>query len=192
MRTLGIRAWHTLLVHETDHQVRSRREIALNLWCNSTFGMLLHVNHSNRAQMGRGTGNRRMLETLVTLDVRKLEPWQLDEAQQIWRDFSERKFLSFHQCAVDPARIELDERIVSDLLGLGEDAVAAVARLRTLLASEPSIHGSKKPEIALRGDREGQYSNPESTKRPVARLFCLDGPGRNGDRSHRLPLGGRP
>ena len=88
-----------------------------------------------------------MLETLVTLDVRKLEPWQLDEAQQIWRDFSERKFLSFHQCAVDPARIELDERIVSDLLGLGEDAVAAVARLRTLLASEPSIHGSKKPEL---------------------------------------------
>ena len=146
-RTLGVRAWHTLLVHETDPLVLPRREIALALWCNSTFGMLLHVNHSNRAQWGRGTGNRGMLETLVTLDVRKLEPWQLDEAQQMWREFSERNFLSFHQCAVDPARIELDERIVRDLLGLGEDAVAAVARLRTLLASEPSIHGSKKPEL---------------------------------------------
>ena len=146
-RTLGVRAWHTLLVRETDPQARSRREIALTLWCNSTFGMLLHANHSNRAQVGRGTGNKGMLETLVTLDVRKLEPWQLDEAQQIWRDFSERKFLSFHRCAVDPSRIELDERIVRDLLGLGEDAVAAVARLRTLLASEPSIHGSKKPEL---------------------------------------------
>ncbi len=147
VRTLGVRAWHTLLVQESDALARSRREIALTLWFNSTFGMLLHVNHSNRTQLGRGTGNKGMLETLFTLDVRKLEHWQLDEAQQIWRDFSERKFLSFHRCAVDPARIELDERIVRDMLGLGEDAVAAVARLRTLLASEPSIHGSKKPEL---------------------------------------------
>ena len=83
-----------------------------------------------------------MLETLVTLDVRKLDTWQLEEAQAIWQDFSDRKFQSFHQCSVDPVRIALDERIVRDLLGLGEDAVAAVARLRTLLASEPSIHGS--------------------------------------------------
>ena len=147
IRALGVRAWHTLLVQETDPLIRSRREIALALWCNSTFGMLLHVNHSNRAQLGRGTGNKGMLETLVTLDVRKLESWQLDEAQQIWREFRDRKFLSFHQCAVDPARIELDERIVRDLLGLGEDAVAAVARLRTLMASEPSVHGSKNPEL---------------------------------------------
>ncbi len=88
-----------------------------------------------------------MLETLNTLDVRKLEAWQLDEAQALWRDFSDRKFQPFYQCAVDPARIELDERIVRDLLGLSEDAVAAVARLRTLLASDPSIHGSKKPEL---------------------------------------------
>ena len=147
VRTLGVRAWHTLIPQAANPPDRSRLETALTLWCNSTFGMLLHVNHSNRTQVGRGTGNKGMLETLVTLDVRKLQPWQLDEAQQIWRDLRERKFLSFHQCAVDPARIELDERIVRDMLGLGEDAVAAVARLRTLLASEPSIHGGKKPEL---------------------------------------------
>ena len=39
-------------------------------------------------------------------------------------------------------------RIARDLLGLGEDALASVARLRTLLASDPSIHGSKKPELS--------------------------------------------
>ena len=88
-----------------------------------------------------------MLETLVSLDVRKLRPWQLDEAQAIWRDFNDRELQPFYQCAVDPVRIELDERVVRDLLGLGEDAVASVARLRTLLASDPSIHGSKKPEL---------------------------------------------
>ena len=58
-----------------------------------------------------------------------------------------RRFESSHQCAVDPARIELDERVVRDLLGLGEDAAAAVGRLRTLLASDPSIHGSKRAEL---------------------------------------------
>ena len=147
VRTLGVRAWHTLRVQETDPVVAAQLEILMALWCNSTLGVLLHANHANRTQYGRGLGNKGMLETLVTLDVRKLEPWQLDEAEQIWRGFSNRKFLSFHQCAVDPARIELDERIVRDLLGLGEDTVAAVARLRTLLASEPSIHGSKKPEL---------------------------------------------
>ena len=147
VRTLGIRAWFTLKVNEADQMAKSRREIALALWCNSTLGLLLHANHSNRAQEGRGTGNKGMLETLATLDVRKLKAWQLDEAQALWRDFSDRKFQPFYQCAVDPARTEMDERVVGDLLGLGEDAVAAVARLRTLLANDPSIHGSKKPEL---------------------------------------------
>ena len=147
VRALGVRAWHSLNVEARDHQDQSRREAALALWCNSTFGMLLHANHSNRAQRGRGTGNKGMLETLTTLDVRKLDAWQLDAADAIWRDFSAREFRSFHQCAVDPARIELDERVIRDMLGLEEDAVATVARLRTLLASEPSIHGSKQPEL---------------------------------------------
>ena len=127
--------------------IRARREIALALWCNSTLGLMLNANHSNRSQAGRGRGNKGMLETLITLDARKLEAWQLEEAQAIWRDFSGRKFQSFHQCAVDPARIELDERLVRDILGLDEAAVATVGRLRTLLATDPSIHGSKKPAL---------------------------------------------
>ena len=147
LQTLGVRAWHTLSVHEDDPVIRSRLEIALGLWCNSTLGMLLHADHSNSAQEGRGQGNKGMLETLTTLDVRKLESWQLDEAQALWRDFSHRSIQPFYQCAVDPVRIKLDERVVRELLGLGEDAVASVARLRTLLASDPSIHGSKKPEL---------------------------------------------
>ena len=147
VRAIGVRAWHTLIVFDSDPLIRSRREISLAVWCNSTFGMLLHANHSNRAQEGRGTGNKGMLEKLPTLDVRVLAPWQLEAAQDIWRDFELRKFESFHRCAVDPVRIELDERIARDMLGLGEDAVAAVGRLRTLLASDPSIHGSKRAEL---------------------------------------------
>ena len=147
VRALGVRAWFTMQMRDDDPVVRSRREIALALWCNSTLGMLLHANHSNRAQDGRGTGNKGMLETLATLDVRELADWQLEEAQAIWRDFRERKFQPFHCLAVDPARAELDRRIIGDMLGLGDDALATVARLRRLLATEPSIHGSKKPEV---------------------------------------------
>ena len=148
IRTLGVRAWHTLSAHGDDPLVSARRETALALWCNSTFGLLLHANHSNSAQEGRGQGNKGMLESMTTLDIRKLESWQLDEAQVIWQEFSNRKFMPFYQCATDPARVELDERIVKDLFGLGEDAIASVNRLRTLLAGDPSIHGSKKPELS--------------------------------------------
>ena len=147
IRTLGVSQWHSLLVHEDDPLIRSRREFALALWCNSTLGLLLNANHANGSQAGRGRGNKGMLETLTTLDVRKLEPWQLDEGLNIWNDFRGRNFQSFHECVVDPVRIRLDERVVRDLLGLGEAAVAAVARLRRLLAAEPSIHGSKPPQL---------------------------------------------
>ena len=146
-RALGVSSWHTLICHDDDPVVRTQREIALAAWCNSTLGLLLHANHANRTQEGRGRGNKGMLETLPTLDVWELAPWQLEAAQDIWRDFELRKFESFHRCAVDPARIELDERIVRDMLGLGEEAVVAVARLRRLLASDPSVHGSKRAEL---------------------------------------------
>ena len=147
VRTLGVRAWHTLSVHEDDPVIRSRLEIALALWCNSTLGMLLHADHSNSAQEGRGQGNKGMVESLITLDIQQLKAWQIEEALAMWQDFKGRKFQPFYQCAVDPVRIQLDERIVRGLLGLGEDAVASVARLRTSLAGDPSIHGSKKPEL---------------------------------------------
>ncbi len=145
--TLGVNTWFTLRVHDDDPISAARREVALALWANSTLGVLIQANHANSVQEGRGIGNKGMLESLITLDVRKLEAWQLDEAQAIWRDFNDRKFQSFHQCAVDPVRIKLDERILRDMLGLGEAAMAAIVQLRTLLAKDPSIHGSKKPEL---------------------------------------------
>ena len=143
VRALGVRAWHSLTVESNN----IRQEMALALWCNSTLGLILQGNLANRTQPGRGIGSKGMLERLTTLDVRQLQPWQLEEAQAVWRDFRGRKFDSFHRCAVDEARMELDERLVQDVLGLGDDAVASVARLRTLLASEPSIHGSKAAEL---------------------------------------------
>ena len=77
-RTPGIRAWFALTSLDEDLSVYVLQEMALALWCNSTHGLLLHANHANRAQQGRGTGNKGMMESLPTLDVRQLQSWQLD------------------------------------------------------------------------------------------------------------------
>jgi len=150
-RTLGIRAWYTMSLQGTSVAEVTRQEIACALWANTTLGLLLHADHANQAAQGRGTGNKAMLENLPLLDVRDLETWQLEAAEAIWRDFSSCEFESFHRCAVDPVRIELDRRVVRDMLGLDSDAEITISRLRVLLASEPSIHGSKKPEIPSDG-----------------------------------------
>lgn len=147
VKTLGVNSWFTLTVQDPDSAVRNLQEIALAIWCNSTLGILVQANHANSVQQGRGIGRKGMLENLVALNVRQLEIWQLDEAQEIWRDFTSRKFQPFYQCAIDSARMELDERVVRDMLGLGEDAVASITTLRRLLASEPSIYGTKEPEL---------------------------------------------
>ena len=88
-----------------------------------------------------------MMESLPILDVNALDTWQLEAAEAIWRDFSNREFDSFHRCAIDLARIELDRRVVREMLGLDASAEDTVKHLRLLLASEPSIHGGKKPVL---------------------------------------------
>ena len=147
IRSLGMSMWFTLSAKDDDLVAKAQREVALALWCNSTLGIMLHANNANSAQFGRGTGHKRTLEGMSTLDVGRLEEWQLEEAQAIWREFEGREFEPFHRCAVDPVRIALDERILRGLFGLGDNAVDAVANLRTLLAGDPSIHGGKRAEL---------------------------------------------
>ena len=93
-----------------------------------------------------------MLEGLPILNVRSLETWQLEAAETIWRDLNNREFESFHRCTIDPARIELDRRVVCEMLGLDNHAEETLKRLRLLLASEPSIHGSKDSELPPRAE----------------------------------------
>ena len=146
-RALGVASWHTLIVNEEDYTTRSAREIALALWLNSTFGFLLHANRSIRSQLGRGTGNKNMLREMFTLDVRNLQEWQLAAAQAIWRDFQDKTFEPFHRCAVDANRIELDRRMMNDMIGLDGEAQEAMAQLRLALANDPSIRGDKDPAL---------------------------------------------
>ena len=88
-----------------------------------------------------------MLKAPRTIDDRQLQPRQLDQAQANYRDFQDRTFQSFHHCAVDPARVDLNHRIISDLPALPPEAQTTLTRLRTLLATDPSIHGAKPAEL---------------------------------------------
>ena len=92
-------------------------------------------------------GARRLPEIIGTLDVRHLEPWQLDEAQAIDRDLQDRIFASLHSCVVDTARVELDGRTIRDPLALPTEAQDTLMRLRMLLTTDPSRHGAKQPEL---------------------------------------------
>lgn len=143
--TLGVRMWHTLQINVDQNADDGRFEFALNAWINSSLGLLLHANHAVRSQAGRGLGSLTMLRSLPTLDVRKLKAWQLEAAEGIFMELRDAKFKPFYKCAIDPVRIRLDEILVRDVLGLGDDGIDAVARIRELLSFEPSIYGKKKP-----------------------------------------------
>ena len=147
IRALGIRSWFSINVRESDTLAKRKQETALSLWLNSTLGMLQFGNQSNRSQLGRGTGSKAMLRAIPVLDVRQLQEWQLDAAQAIWRDFQGKTFEPFHRCAVDANRIELDRRMMNDMIGLDGEAQEAMAQLRLALANDPSIRGDKDPAL---------------------------------------------
>jgi hypothetical protein len=144
-RALGVRSWHTLSIDAEVDATFDIMQQSLALWLNSSLGLLIHANHSNRSQLGRGLGDRTMLLSMPVLDIRQLADWQLDAAETVFRDFRDVQFEPFYRCNVDEHRIELDERLVREVLGLPSEAVDAVARIRSLLAREPSIYGNKQP-----------------------------------------------
>ena len=144
---LGVRSWFSVNVREPNALTKRKQETALSLWLNSTLGMLQFANQSNRSQLGRGTGSKAMLRAIPVLDVRQLQEWQLDAALSIWRDFQATTFEPFHRCAIDPNRIELDRRVINDIIGLDGEAREAMSQLRLALANDPSIRGDKPPAL---------------------------------------------
>ena len=148
VRALGIRSWYSLNLRDVVEERREAAEALMVVWLNSTMGMLLQANHANRSQLGRGTGSRTMLTTLPVLDVRQFSDEKLGAALSIYEDMKDAEFEPLYMCAVDPARIELDERFIWEVSELDPDeSNASLADLRLLIAQEPSIHGTKAPAL---------------------------------------------
>ncbi len=150
---IGGRAWPSVIFENRDH------EYAFALWCNSTLGLLLHWWVSNKTQSGRGTTTVTGIPNIPTLDATKLSAEQVAAAKDAFESLQDRRFLPFDQIDEDPARAELDRRLLVDVLGLPEslcDDGGPIDLLRRKLAREPQIHGGKKTRVVfLEPDGEG-------------------------------------
>ena len=69
----------------------------------------------------------------------------------------DQRFLPFDQIDEDPARAELDRRLLIDVLGLPSSLCepdGPIDLLRRKLAAEPQIHGGKKTGVIFYEDQD--------------------------------------
>ena len=162
-KCLGGRAWPSV-IFEDDEQ-----EYAFALWCNSTLGLLMHWWTSNKTQSGRGTTTVTSIPNIPTLDTRKLSAEQLSAAREAFYAMRDLRFLPFDQIDEDPARAELDRRLLVDVLGLPStlcEPDGPIDLLRRKLAAEPQIHGGKKTRVIFYedSDDDGRTIHRERTE----------------------------
>ena len=144
--SLGGRAWPTVVF---DAHLQ---EYAFSIWSNSTLGLLCHWWMSNKSQAGRGTSTVTSIPTFTTLDLRRLTRDQQEAAREAFYDLSDERFLPFDQIDEDPARAELDQRLVVDVLGLSPklcERNGPMERLRAKLSGEPQIRATKKSRVVF-------------------------------------------
>ena len=159
---IGGVAWPSVIFDNPDH------EYPFALWCNSTFGLLMHWWVANKTQSGRGRITVTGIPGIPTLDVRTLTAKQVAAAKTAFEELRERRFLPFDQIDEDPARAELDRRLLVDVLGLPESLVAPdgpIDLLRRKLAREPQIHGGKKTRVVFYDAGEGAGEEGKQRRR---------------------------
>ena len=150
-RSIGGHAWPSVVFADRDH------EYAFALWCNSSVGLLLHWWSTNKTQAGRGRTSVTAIPNIPTLDTRALTEEQHATAQAAFEAMRELRFLPFDQIDEDPARAELDRRLLVDVLGLPASICepdGSIDLLRRKLAREPQIHGGKKSRVVFTDDDE--------------------------------------
>ena len=143
---IGGHAWPSVIFEDPEH------EYAFALWCNSTLGLLMHWWSSNKTQSGRGRTTVTGIPNIPTLDTRALTPEQHASAKAAFEAMRGRRFLPFDQVDEDPARAELDRRLLVDVLGLPDSLCAEngpLDLLRRKLAREPQVHGGKKSRVVF-------------------------------------------
>ena len=142
--SIGVRSMINILLNDPRH------EIAWTLWCNSTLGFFCHWLHSSKQDMGRGTLRQQTLETLPTLDVRKLSEKQLANANALFERLKYKRMLPVNECDHDPVRSELDTELLTEVLEIKDIGVLpSMQTLREMLCAEPSVQGEKGDKCNL-------------------------------------------
>ena len=130
---LGVRSWITL---NLKTPVEGAEE-TLCLWLNSTAGLLMRLIHANRPYLGRSGVPHELAETMPVLDVSKLSASQRAAGRKIFDDLRNRTLKGFGEIDEDEVRIELDERLWTEVLKAPD--TTAVTKLRKALAREPTM-----------------------------------------------------
>ncbi len=168
-KTLGINLIPSIIFEDENY------EYVWTLWCNSTLGLSCHWMNSSKQHMGRGIYSRTDMRLLPTLDVRKLNQFQLMAAETIFHDLKKIPMMPFYKIEDDTARIELDRRLLSEVLGLGEDTHPEVHEgidlLRAKLCAEPSICGTKHSKCDLEEEAEELDIQSEDSDTVQGELF---------------------
>ena len=154
---IGGMAWPSVILQRQEH------EYAFALWCNSTLGLLMHWWTANKTQSGRGRISITGVPRIPALDVRALTPAQHEAAREAFEGLRGERFLPFDQIDEDPARTELDRRLLLGVLGLPSalcEEGGPMALLRRKLAAEPQIHGGKRTRVVFEGGGERTERRP--------------------------------
>jgi hypothetical protein len=140
-KTIGGRAWLSISLSS------KQRERALALWANTTPCLLLYWWLANKQQAGRGSIGKNTLENLMVLDVQKLSDDQLKKSDQVFTALSAKPMRPLNELAHDEIRHELDEKFLTDVLGMPSalhKAGGPMELVRMKFAGEPSVAGHKK------------------------------------------------
>ena len=162
-KCIGGHAWPSVIFENLE------QEYAFALWCNSTLGLLMHWWTCNKTQSGRGRTSVTGIPNIPTLDTRTLSDEQHAAARKAFYAMRGLRFLPFDQIDEDPARAELDRRLLVDVLGLPSSLCepdGPIDLLRRKLAAEPQIHGGKKTRVIFYedSDDDGQTIHRERTE----------------------------
>ena len=140
-RTIGGRAWPSFQMGFRGY------EKVMVLWANTTLGLLLFWWTGSTQQAGRACLSISRLPDLHVLDVRCLTTHQIAASKKIFGDFKERDFLPANEAYRDPARQDLDRQILIGLLGLPEEIMNPLEKLREKWCAEPTVHGGKSTQF---------------------------------------------
>ena len=140
-RTGGGSAWPNMQM-ESDEDER-----ATCAWFSSTLGLMCYWIAANRIQGARSRTAPTAIPDIASLDIRALTQTRLQAAVDIFNDMHSEPMLPANEAYRDPVRHEVDRRILTDVLGLDNDAVRQFAILRDQWCAEPTVTGTKKTGI---------------------------------------------
>ena len=85
----------------------------------------------------------------MVLDPRKLSSKILAKSNDVFDEFTGRTFLPANEAYKDFARQDLDRTVFVELLGLPDNILNPLDRLRWQWCNEPTVHGGKHTKPSM-------------------------------------------